>query len=161
MTPDGSRVAVGGRRGLAGGALVLALSMGTASVLWGQRVRRELGVQGYTLLGTDGRFGVGLIGALRVGPRARVSLFAGADGGTGRMAGRAEALGHLLLSPGRKRGVGGYLAGGLAVDLVVRPEARIVALVGIEDRPGGRSGWALEAGVGGGWRVAAGWRWRR
>jgi hypothetical protein len=122
-----------------------------------QRVNRELGVQGYGLFGDGPRLGAGAFGAFRVGPRARLSLLAGGDD----RAGRVEGMVHLLLAPARKRGVGGYLAGGLAADLAEEADARIVAVVGIEGTPGGRGGWVLETGVGGGWRVAAGWRWRR
>jgi hypothetical protein len=33
--------------------------------------------------------------------------------------------------------------------------------LGVESSPGARSGWALEAGIGGGFRIALGYRWRR
>jgi hypothetical protein len=32
--------------------------------------------------------------------------------------------------------------------------------LGVEAAPGGRHGWWLEAGAGGGVRIALGWRWR-
>jgi hypothetical protein len=35
-----------------------------------------------------------------------------------------------------------------------------VLAAGIEGRPGAASGWFLEAGVGGGARLSAGYRWR-
>lgn len=141
-------------------AIALAL---TSSVLpvHAQPIQREFGVQAYTLIGEEGRFGSALYVARRLGPRARISLLAGADVGSGQTIGRAEGLVHLLLSPSKRTGAGGYLAGGLAVDVAERSQARIVALVGVEGSPGGKQGWMLEAGVGGGWRVAAGWRWRR
>jgi len=37
----------------------------------------------------------------------------------------------------------------------------LTALVGVEDAPGRTAGWYAEVGLGGGVRVAAGWRWRR
>jgi hypothetical protein len=36
----------------------------------------------------------------------------------------------------------------------------LVLTLGLEASPGGRTGWFLEAGVGGGARIAAGWRRR-
>ena len=142
-------------------APVLFFYCASANPLHAQQIRREVGVQAYALLGDADRIGGGLYGALRVGPRARLSLFTGLGGGDGNTAGRVETLAHFLLAPGRKQGAGFYLAGGLAADVAERTEARIVALVGVEGRPGARGGWMLEAGVGGGWRVAAGRRWRR
>ncbi len=134
--------------------------LGLAAEAHGQGVRRELGVEAYTLRATPDRIGAALHAAWRVG-RARVSLLGGMDGGDGGTAGRAEALVQFLLAPDRKRGVGIYGAGGLAADVAQRTEVRLVALVGVEQAPGARKGWMLEAGVGGGWRFAAGWRWRR
>lgn len=155
---SGSRVA---GRGSRGGHLVVAMLLGLAAEAHGQGVRRELGIEVYTLRATPDRIGGALSAGWRVGPRARVSLLGGMDGGDGGPVGRTEALVHFLLAPDRKRGVGLYGAGGLAVDIASRSEARMVALVGVEPAPGGRQGWMLEAGVGGGWRFAAGWRWRR
>lgn len=129
--------------------------------LQAQGVRSELGLQGYGLFGEADRGGAGLYLARRVGPRMRLSLFGGAGGGDGGASGRGEALVHLLVAPSRRRGAAPYLAGGLGLDVADRSEARLVALVGLEGSPGGRGGWVLEGGVGGGWRLAAGWRWRR
>jgi hypothetical protein len=131
------------------------------SVVSAQRVGREFGVQGYALLGDADRAGGGLYLARRAGPRGRVSLFGGAGGGEGGASGRVEVLAHLLVAPRRQRGAAPYLAGGLGLDIAGRTEARLVAAVGLEGSPGGRRGWVLEGGVGGGWRVVAGWRWRR
>lgn len=141
------------------GILLAASTFGAR--LSAQTVRSEFGVQGYALLGDADRGGAGLYLARRAGPRGRISLFAGAGGGEGGASGRGEALVHLLVSPGRRRGAAPYLAGGLGVDVAGRTEARLVALIGLEGSPGGRRGWVLEGGVGGGWRLAAGWRWRR
>jgi len=144
-----------------GGLLVLGILHGSIGTLEAQGVRREFGVEAYTLRATPDRVGGALFAGWRVAPRVRLSLLGGMDGGDGGTAGRAEALVHFLLAPGRKRGAGIYGAGGLAADFAGRTEARIVALVGLEQSPGGRQGGILEAGVGGGWRFAAGWRWRR
>jgi hypothetical protein len=37
----------------------------------------------------------------------------------------------------------------------------VVVTLGVEARPGAPSGWFVEAGVGGGARLAMGYRWRR
>lgn len=142
-------------------ALVLALLLGGGPPVAAQQVHREIGLQGYVLRGDADRAGGGAWVAWRAGPRGRISLFGGADRGEGTTTGRGELLAHLLVSPGRRQGAAPYLAGGLGVDVAGRSEARLVVLLGIEGAPGGREGWVLEAGVGGGWRVAAGWRWRR
>ncbi|MBW8771905.1 MAG: hypothetical protein JF590_01215 [Gemmatimonadetes bacterium] len=141
--------------------LVAAMLLGASGSVLAQGVRREFGVEGYTLRATPDRVGGGLYAGWRVGSRERVSIFGGADGGDAGAAARGEALVHFLLAPGKKTGAGAYAAGGLALDIADRAEARLVALVGVEGSPGARQGWMIEAGVGGGWRLAAGWRWRR
>lgn len=100
-------------------------------------------------------------GALRTSARTRVSATLGAGVSGGEIAVRGEVLGHFLLSPGQPRGAGFYLAGGVAV--VDGPVSRgyLVLTVGLEDRPAGSSGWSAELGVGGGVRIALGYRWRR
>lgn len=141
--------------------LVLVLIPALGSGLSAQSLHSELGLQAYTLFGNADQVGGGLLVARRAGPRGRISLFAGAGNREGRVTGRGEVLVHLLVSPGRRRGAAPYLAGGLGLDVADRTEARLVALVGLEGSPGARRGWVLEGGVGGGWRVVAGWRWRR
>ena len=37
----------------------------------------------------------------------------------------------------------------------------LVVAIGLEGRPGARAGWFVEAGVGGGARLALGYRWRQ
>ena len=100
--------------------------------------------------------------AIRTLGRTRFALMAGAglgEGGEG--AWRAEIAGHFLLNPRAQTGVGAYVGGGAAVaDGGDGADGYLVLLAGIESSPGRRSGWALEAGLGGGLRVAAGWRWR-
>ena len=141
------------------GVLLTLSAMGPR--LSAQTIRSELGAQANALLGDADRGGGGLYLARRAGPRGRISLFAGAGSGEGGASGRGELLAHLLVSPARRRGVAPYLAGGLGLDIADRTEARLVALIGFEGSPGGRRGWVLEGGVGGGWRLVAGWRWRR
>jgi hypothetical protein len=72
---------------------------------------------------------------------------------------RGELLGHFLLNPGIRRAPGLYAGGGVAAS---GPDERayVVILVGVEGTPGARSGWAVEAGLGGGFRATLGYRWR-
>ncbi len=139
---------------------LLALALCGAARAEGQEIRHELGLQGIVLAGEATSVGGGGYWAVRPSARARISLFAGGGRVDGRGFGRGEVLAHFLLAPAKRRGVEPYLAGGLALDHATRTDLRIVALLGIEGRPGARRGWIVEGGVGGGWRFAAGWRWR-
>jgi hypothetical protein len=56
--------------------------------------------------------------------------------------------------------VGAYAATGIAGVTGAKEEGYMVLTLGLESRPGRRSGWFVEGGVGGGVRVAAGYRWR-
>ncbi|HEX7918933.1 MAG TPA: hypothetical protein VF454_05975, partial [Gemmatimonadales bacterium] len=99
------------------------LGLALTSRLSAQTIRSEFGVQTYALLGDADQVGGGLYLAHRAGPRGRISLFAGAAGGDGGASGRGEALVHLLVSPGKRRGAAPYLAGGLGIDVAERTEA--------------------------------------
>jgi hypothetical protein len=122
---------------------------------------RELGVNGLLTTADPTLLAAGLYGALRPTRHVRVAVTVVGGSAEGSAAGRGELSVHFVTAPRRTRGPGLYLAGGIAG--VVGPADRgyIVAAIGLEDRPGGRSGWAVEAGVGGGLRLIAGWRWRR
>ncbi|HTG83976.1 MAG TPA: hypothetical protein VL853_04170, partial [Gemmatimonadales bacterium] len=94
----------------------------------------------------------------------RLALTLAAGTADGDVAFRGELLGHFLLSPRATHGVGFYALGGAAVADVESTgdtQGHMVLGLGMESRPGARSGWALEAGIGGGLRIAAGYRWRR
>lgn len=80
----------------------------------------------------------------------------------GEAAGRVELVWHFLLDPARARGGAVYGGGGLAVATgpAGDPAARIQLVLGVEAAPGSRHGAFVEAGVGGGVRLAAGLRWR-
>jgi hypothetical protein len=142
------------------GLLLALVVLGPVPVA-AQGIRRELGVQAIALAGSRSEWGGGVFGGLRPSTRARVSLFLGGGAVDQRAFARGELLAHFLLAPALRRGMAPYVAGGLALDVADRTDARIVALAGIEGAPGARRGWIVEAGVGGGWRFAAGWRWRR
>ena len=121
----------------------------------------EIGIQAIATA-SDPALGVGaLYGALRTSNRTRLSVTGGVGGSAGELALRAELLGHFLLSPNKRKGTAPYFAAG--VGAVGGPVDRgyLVLTLGVEQRPGGGSGWAAEAGVGGGFRVALGYRWRR
>lgn len=139
---------------------VTAVGTGARAVRCEAQQVREVGAQLLVttqdpLLATGG-----LYGGLRVSRRTRLALTAGAGGAGGDFTVRAEALGHFLLNPAARGKPGVYAGAGVA--FVAGPEGQgyVVLLVGVEGSPGGRSGWALEAGLGGGFRATAGYRWR-
>ncbi len=80
----------------------------------------------------------------------------------GRFGARADLAYHFLLDPSKRSGSAVYGGGGLSVTVRrgrVVPYALLV--LGIEGAPGGRGGTFLELGVGGGARIALGYRWRK
>ena len=99
-------------------------------------------------------------GALRVSRRTRLAGYLGAGVSDDRLAWRGELLGHFLLSPDEPRRPGFYLGAGLAAVEGAVSRGYLVLTAGLEGRPAGASGWALEAGVGGGFRVNIAYRWR-
>jgi hypothetical protein len=136
----------------------------TAALLWTPPLfaqqTHEFGIQA---IGTasDPALGVGaLFGALRTSNRTRLSGTVGLGGSGGELAFRAELLGHFLLSPNKRKGAGPYFAAGVAAVGGQVDRGYLVLTLGVEQRPGGGSGWAAEAGVGGGFRLAVGYRWR-
>jgi hypothetical protein len=124
----------------------------------------EYGLHAVATFATPDLVAGGGYAAVRPGERARLALTLAAGTAGGDAAFRGELLAHFLLSPRAKHGVGFYALGGAAVaDLASTGDTQgyMVLGVGVESRPGARSGWALEAGIGGGLRIAAGYRWRR
>jgi len=77
-----------------------------------------------------------------------------------RLAGRGELLGQLMLTPSRAHGVGIYGLAGVAGEVGRRDVGWLVLGLGVERAPAAGSGWHFEAGIGGGMRLSAGWRWR-
>ncbi|HEU5170501.1 MAG TPA: hypothetical protein VFU46_08180 [Gemmatimonadales bacterium] len=139
--------------------LLLAAGAAGARQLVAQRVA-ELGVQGLIATSQPVLAVGGIYGALRVSGRVRLAATAGAGAAGGDAAGRAELLAHFMLNPAAARGAAVYAGGGVAAVAGPLEEGYLVVLLGIEAAPGRNSGWALEAGVGGGVRVTAGYRWR-
>ena len=99
-------------------------------------------------------------GALRASTRTRISLALGAGVAAGDWVGRGELLAHFLLAPEARRKPGFYLAGGIAGVVGALERGYLVLTAGLESAPAGGSGWVVEAGIGGGPRVALGYRWR-
>lgn len=120
----------------------------------------ELGVQA---IGTFADFdfaGGGIWGGWRPGGGTRigVSLMPGAI--DGEFTGRGELTAQFLLNPASPRR-GLYAGGGLAGLAGAKDEGYLLLLLGYESKPGGKSGWVIEGGIGGGVRVLLGYRWRR
>ena len=120
----------------------------------------EVGLHGLTLLENPAWLGGAFYGAWRPGGKARLALTIGAGSIDGRLSGRSELLAQFLLSPGRRSGVGLYGLGGIAGVIGPRDQGYLVLGLGLERAPRAGAGWAIEAGVGGGVRLAVGWRWR-
>jgi hypothetical protein len=139
--------------------LVLAAALTFTSTAAAQHIR-ELGVQAIGTFSDPGLAAASLYAALRTPGRTRISLSFGAGTSAGKLALRGEVLGHFLLSPEERRGPGFYLAGGVAGVEGPVDRGYLVLTRGVEQRPGGQSGWDFELGVGGGVRVALGYRWR-
>jgi hypothetical protein len=124
----------------------------------------EYGIHAVATFATPDLFAGGGYAAVRSGERARLALTLAAGTADGDVAFRGELLGHFLLSPRATHGVGFYALGGAAVADVESTgdtQGYMVLGLGVESSPGSPSGWALEAGIGGGFRIAAGYRWRR
>jgi hypothetical protein len=138
------------------GLALLAARPGAAQQTW------EAGIQsiGAFPLSRPAAIVAGGYGGWRGSERTRISA-AGAVGIAGqKFAWRAEALVHFLFSPNEARRPGLYLAGGIAAAGGTSTRGYLVATLGLDQRPRARTGWAVEAGVGGGIRLAAGYRWR-
>jgi hypothetical protein len=139
---------------------LLAASALLASPLSAQR-GHELGVQAIGTASDPALAVAGAYGALRTSIRTRLSASLGAGVSSGDLAVRGEILGHFLLSPNKVQGAGFYVAGGVAGVSGAVEQGYMVLTVGLESRPGAAAGWAAELGIGGGIRLALGYRWRR
>lgn len=120
----------------------------------------EAGVHGLALIRDPQWRGGGVYAGWRPGGKARLALTINAGSVDRHFSGRGELLAHFVLTPGKRRGIGVYGLGGIAGVTGPRDQGYLVLGLGLERSPGGASGWAIEAGVGGGVRLSAGWRWR-
>lgn len=141
------------------GSLVAAAALAAPLPVAAQRVM-ELGVQATALAADPGSMFGGGYGAIRTSLRTRVSLAAGVGAADGDATVRGELLLHFLLNPTRRTGVAPYAAGGVAVVGGPLDDGYLVLTLGLESRPGAPLGWFVEAGIGGGARLAAGIRRR-
>jgi hypothetical protein len=139
--------------------LVVAGALTLAAPLVGQQ-GKELGIQALATTADPSLAVAGLYGGIRMSARTRLSAMAGAGFSSGDPAFRGEILGHFLLSPHQRQGAGFYFAGGIAAVGGPIDRGYLVLTAGLENRPGAGAGWAVEAGVGGGLRLALGYRWR-
>jgi hypothetical protein len=140
--------------------LSAAAALAVAAPPAGAQQVRELGIQAIGTLSDPALAVGGVYAGWRPSQRARLSASIGLGGAGGETAWRGEVLGHFLLAPTRRKGSGVYLAGGVAAVGGRVDQGYLVLAVGIEGKPGATSGWFAEAGVGGGARLSAGYRWR-
>ncbi len=121
---------------------------------------KEVGLQAIGTASDPALVAGGIYAALRTSRRVRLSAGAALGESAGELAGRGELLLHFLLTPGARSGTGGYAAGGIAAVTGPVDQGYLVLTLGLEAGPGSPTGWFLEAGIGGGARVAAGFRRR-
>ena len=124
---------------------------------------REVQVWGLAVASQPAMYAAGLGLAWRDNQRTRIApaVALGVLGSRGFGA-RADLAFHFLLDPYKRAGVAIYGGGGLTAALAggrVTPYALLV--LGAETAPGGTGGSFIEVGVGGGVRLAIGYRWRK
>ena len=150
-----------GSRWAKGGAFLVWVASAAAVPAAAAQQVRELGLIG-VVTASDPVLAVGGVsGALRTSLRTRVAAAIGLGAAGGDLAWRGELLAHFLLNPTRRHGAGVYGAVGAAMVGGPVEQGYLVLALGLEGRPGAASGWFAEAGVGGGARLAMGYRWRR
>ena len=120
----------------------------------------EAGVQVVATLSDPALAAAGGYGGMRVSRRTRLAGYLGVGVSDDRLAWRGELLGHFLLSPDESHNPGFYLGAGVAAVEGAVSRGYLVLTAGLEARPRAASGWALAAGLGGGFRVGVAYRWR-
>lgn len=123
----------------------------------------EVGPLALATLAREGFAGGGLSLGWRPGGGVRLVVATALGARDGGAAGRGELLGHLMLTPARRSGVGVYGVGGIAGTIDGGRRGDLVLGLGLESRPAAGWGVALEGGVGGGVRLmlAVRRRWLR
>ena len=151
-------------RGRSGAALLLLLGFGTAPLAaqgsatvleWGAHATFSAVAGGVVGLVVGPRGAIRTIGSTRVA----VSLGMGIRGDS--LSGRGEAALEYLLAPRAVGRLGVYLGGGLAGIVGAGEGGYLLVYVGVERSPGRARGWAVEAGLGDGFRIRAAYHWRR
>ncbi|HEU5219071.1 MAG TPA: hypothetical protein VFU23_10455 [Gemmatimonadales bacterium] len=128
-----------------------------------QSLVREWGLHSTVTASTDGPLGL-VLGprlALRTLGGTRVALSIGAGFRGDRSSARGEAALEYVLTPRAAGRSSVYLGGGLAGVIGGDKGGYLMAYIGLERSPGVPAGWAVEAGLGGGFRVRAAYHWRR
>jgi hypothetical protein len=121
----------------------------------------ELGFKATSLLARKHPYyGAGFSAAYRTGGRVRIGFASTYGVSNAEPSGRAELTGHLMASPTRHGGWGLYGFGGAGFEVGWRDQGYLVLGVGLESNPAGRRGFHVEAGIGGGFQLSAGWRAR-
>jgi len=150
----------------AGGAALLLLGLVTRTVegqQTGQTVILEWGIHATAVVADSAR--LGMVGGPRLavraagGTRGALSIGVGVldDSATARVEGAVE----YQVAPRAAGRVGVYFGGGLAGVAGASRGGFLLVYVGVESSPGLRSGWAIEAGLGGGFRIRGAYHWRR
>ncbi len=117
---------------------------------------------GLAALADQDFIGGGLGLGYRTNGRMRVQVLANVGSLEGSFAFRPEALISFHLNPYKRNGISPYASGGAAFILTGDGnEQYLVGVLGVETNPGGKWGWFLEAGFGGGVRIAGGVQIRR
>jgi hypothetical protein len=145
-----------GRAGFALAAVLAAAAPCRAQV-------REVQVWGLAVASRPALYAAGVGLAWRDEQRSRIApAVAFGPLGNGRFGARADLAIHFLLDPAKRAGAAIYGGGGLTAAVAggrVTPYALLV--LGAENAPGGAGGSFVELGVGGGVRLAIGYRWRK
>ena len=143
--------------------LLLAGLAGAPLAAQGRRSVIEWGIHATFTAVDSGPLGVvaGPRAALRSvgGTRLALSLGAGVLGD--QASARGELALEYLLAPRAAGKLGVYLGGGLAGVAGAGNGGYLLAYLGVERSPGLSSGWAIEAGLGNGYRARIAWHWRR
>lgn len=122
----------------------------------------EVQVQAVTALAHQRFVGGGFGVALRTNGRMRLGAYLNGGDYGGVRAARPELTAFFHLNPFKRTGVSLYAGGGIAL-IITGSETReyLMGALGLEWKPGSGRGWFLEAGFGGGVRLAAGYQLRR
>ena len=140
-----------------------ALLLGTALAAPCRAQVREVQAWGLAVASRPALYAAGFGLAWRDNQRSRIApALAVGMLGKGRLGARADLAFHFLLDPYKRDGTAFYGGGGLTAFAAggrVTPYALLV--LGAERNPGGAGGSFIEIGVGGGVRLAIGYRWRK
>jgi hypothetical protein len=143
-------------------ALILVPALATAVPSRAQSLT-EAQLWGTAVASKPAFYGAGIGLGWRDPQRDRVALAIALGAfGDGRLGARADLSYQFLLDPSKRSGSAVYGGGGLSVTVRRgRVVPYVLLVLGVEKGPGAGGGSFLEIGVGGGARVALGYRWRK